>query len=57
MVLKSIASPYEGEAWDAMVANSKFATWEGYGKYQKGHLCIQDHPGVISYRNMKIREF
>lgn len=49
--------PLRGEAWDAMVANSKFATWEGYGKYQKGHLCIQDHPGVISYRNMKIREF
>ena len=22
-----------------MVANSKFATWEGYGKYQKGH-CV-----------------
>jgi hypothetical protein len=49
--------PLRGEVWDAMVANSKFASWEGYGKYPTGHLCIQDHPGVISYRNMKIREF
>jgi len=47
--------PLYGPEWDAMVAKSKFADWEGFGKYRKGHLCIQDHPGIISYRNMKVR--
>jgi len=48
--------PLHGPEWDAMVANSKFANWEGFGKYRKGSLSIQDHPGIISYRNMKVRE-
>ena len=47
--------PLHGPEWDAMVKNSKFAEMKGFGKYQEGHLCLQDHPGVISYRNIKIR--
>jgi len=47
--------PLHGPDWDTMVENSKFANMEGFGKYQEGHLCLQDHPGVISYRNIKIR--
>ena len=52
-----------GENWEKMVKNSKFSNYSDksfkhgdFGKFKKGHLVIQDHPGIISYRNMKILE-
>ena len=45
-----------GEKWDAMIANSKFKGWEGFGKYQTGHIGLQDHSDKVWYRNIKIRE-
>jgi hypothetical protein len=48
--------PLHGSEWDTMVANSKFSTMEGFGKYTEGHLSLQDHPGIISFRNIKIRK-
>ena len=52
-----------GDTWDEMVKNSKFSNYNDksfrhgdFGKFKKGHLVIQDHPGIISYRNMKILE-
>ena len=46
--------PLHGPKWDAMVADSKFAKWEGFGKFPTGSICLQDHPGVIAFRNIKI---
>lgn len=48
--------PLRGPAWDAMVADSKFADWKGFGKFPKGSICLQDHPGEISFRNIKIKQ-
>ncbi|NNC34925.1 MAG: DUF1080 domain-containing protein [Croceitalea sp.] len=45
-----------GEAWDAMVAKSKFADWEGFGKYQTGRIGLQDHGDIVAFRNIKIKE-
>jgi len=47
--------PVHGEEWDAMVANSKFKGWEGFGKYQTGHIGLQDHGNKVWYRNIKIK--
>jgi hypothetical protein len=41
--------------WDAQVAKSKFAKWEGFGKAAKGHICLQDHGNEVAFRNIKIR--
>ena len=35
--------PVHGEGWDALVANSKFKDWEGFGAYPTGHIGLQDH--------------
>ena len=49
--------PMQGPEWNELVSKSKFKEMSGFGKFKEGHLCFQDHPGVISYRNIKLREF
>ncbi len=48
--------PVHGAAWDAMVAKSKFKDWKGFGKYQTGHIGLQDHRDKVWYRNIKIKK-
>ncbi|MFC4722396.1 DUF1080 domain-containing protein [Geojedonia litorea] len=48
--------PLHGEAWDSMVANSKFNGWEGFGKHHTGHIGLQDHGDKVWFRNIKIKE-
>lgn len=52
---KIVEFPVHGEEWDKMVANSKFADWEGFGEYQTGKIGLQDHGDIVAYRNIKIR--
>lgn len=48
---------YGSADWTAKVKASKFAEWPDYGKATKGHIAIQgDHDGVLSLRNIRIRE-
>ena len=42
--------------WNSQVAKSKFHKFEGFGKAGEGHICLQDHNNLVSYRNIKIRE-
>jgi glucose/arabinose dehydrogenase len=42
--------------WNDRVAKSKFAKWDAFGKADKGHICLQDHGNLVSFRNIKIRE-
>ncbi len=48
--------PVNGEAWDALVKDSKFKDWEGFGITQKGHIGLQDHAHGVWFRNIRIRE-
>ncbi|OIQ36753.1 MAG: glycosyl hydrolase [Bacteroidetes bacterium MedPE-SWsnd-G1] len=45
-----------GPEWDALVENSKFKGWDGFGKYIDGHIGLQDHSDIVWYRNIKIRK-
>jgi len=51
-----VTFPTKGEGWDALVANSKFKTWEGFGKFPKGKIALQDHGDKVWFRNIRIRE-
>ena len=44
-----------GERWNALLAESKFADWEGFGSLTSGHFGLQDHGDVVSFRNLKVR--
>ncbi len=44
------------EDWNQRVAASKFAKMPLFGKAEKGHICLQDHGDVVSYRNIRVRE-
>ena len=61
--VKIVEFPLSGEEWDKMVAPTKFNNcdyepWQNcdFGKFKTGKISIQDHPGVISFRNIKILE-
>jgi len=41
--------------WNERVAKSKFSKYPNFGKAGKGHICLQDHGNLVSYRNIKIR--
>ena len=41
--------------WDEKVAKSKFAKMAGFGKATSGHICLQDHGNLVSFRNIKVR--
>ena len=50
-----VTFPVANEEWDAMVAKSKFADWDGFGKYTTGKIGLQDHQNVVAFRNIKIK--
>lgn len=42
--------------WNERVANSKFAGWEHFAKYRRGHVGLQDHTDRVWFRNIRLRE-
>jgi hypothetical protein len=41
--------------WEKLYQASKFAKMPKYGRNKRGHIVIQDHGNVVSFRNVKIR--
>lgn len=41
--------------WKKRVAESKFAKFEGFGAAGEGHICLQDHGNLVSFRSIKVR--
>jgi hypothetical protein len=52
IVALDLASP-EGKA---AIAKSKFKDWPKFASLSRGHIALQDHGDVVSYRSIKIRE-
>lgn len=43
------------EAWQNLIAGSKFADMPGFGTFREGRIGLQDHGDQVWYRNVKIR--
>jgi hypothetical protein len=41
--------------WNKLVSGSKFKDWKGFGAYKKGHIVLQDHGSMVSFRNLQIK--
>lgn len=54
--IKTIDIQVDGKQWNDLVAKSKFKTWQGFAKAQKGHIGLQDHSDPVWFKNIKIRE-
>ena len=45
-----------GADWVKMLNDSKFKTWNGFAAYPKGHIALQDHGAVVSFKNIEIKQ-
>ncbi len=54
--LKIVEYRVGSEDWAGRVAASKFADWEHFARYRKGHIGLQDHTDRVWFRNIRIRE-
>lgn len=52
VIAADLASP-EGKA---LIAASKFKDWPKFATLARGHIALQEHGHVVSYRAIKIRE-
>ena len=44
------------DEWRALVAETKFAEWPGYGMAGEGHVGLQDHGDPVWFRKVRIRK-
>ena len=44
------------DQWKALVANSKFKTWEHFAAFPKGHIALQDHGHEVAYRAITLQQ-
>ncbi len=47
--------PLSGPEWDALIANTKFKNWQGFGKFKTGRIGLQDHGNKVSFKNIRIK--
>lgn len=44
------------DAWKKLVAGSKFKDMPAFTTFKKGHLALQDHGNMVSFRNIMIKK-
>ncbi len=53
---KVIAIDLASAEGKAAIAKSKFKDWDKFARLPRGHIVLQDHGDVVSFRAIKVRE-
>ncbi|MFT3748519.1 MAG: DUF1080 domain-containing protein [Agriterribacter sp.] len=53
---KVVSTTIGDDAWNQMVANSKFKNMPGFAKAKQGRIVLQDHGNEVWFKNIKIRK-
>jgi hypothetical protein len=53
--VQTVKTTMWNDAWNEMVAGSKFKDMPGFAKYKEGHIALQDHSDDIWFRNIEIK--
>lgn len=53
---KIVETQIGSDEWKQLIANSKFKTWTDFAAYPKGHIALQDHGHVVSFRDISIKQ-
>lgn len=53
---KVVETTIGDDAWNKMIAGSKFKSMPDFAKAKEGHIVLQDHGNEVWYKNIKIRK-
>jgi hypothetical protein len=54
--VKGVSTTLWNDAWNKMIAGSKFKNMPGWGSFKTGHIALQDHGNDVWYRNIMIKK-
>jgi Domain of Unknown Function (DUF1080) len=54
--VKVVETRIDNQAWNDLIAGSKFKEMPFFGKYLGGKISLQDHGNAVWFRNIKIRK-